>query len=246
MWKYRHVLRAKEGEEGGGGGEAVAPEVQAKIDAAVENAVKGLKGKNTELLGKLRESNDTLKKFEGIDPEAVRTMIGQFAEGEEAKLIAEGKIGEVLTKRTERMKSGFEKETAKERAAREAAEARANKFTQKVLENHIRADHGGAGCHKHSVDDAILRASTVFTLNDDGEPIPREGFFGKDGKPLTLKEWFGDMKEKAPHWWPATQGGGANGGGNFTGKKIRQSEFDALSPKERAKKMAEGFEPVPG
>ena len=31
----------------------------------------------------------------------------------------------------------------------------------------------------------------------------------KDGKPLTLKEWYGDMRDKAPHWFPAQSGGGS-------------------------------------
>ena len=216
MFQRKYVLmqEAGEGGEGGGGqGPEITPEVQALIDAQVSAAVSGLKAKNTELLGKVRESSETLKRYEGIDPDAVKTILQRFSDDEEAKLIASGKIDEVLNKRTERMKAGFEKETAKERQAREAAEQRAAKFTRRVLENSIRAEASAAGIHQHAIEDALFRAGSLFTLDDEGNPAAVEGAFGKDGNPLTMKEFFAEMKEKAPHWWPAT----ANGGGAPTG-----------------------------
>lgn len=220
MWKLQHKLREKEGGEGGSGGgggdagtPAITPEVQALIDKAVGEAVTGLKTKNGELIAAQKQLKEQLQKFEGIDPEAVNNIIKRFADDEEAGLIKAGKLDEVLNKRTERMKASFEKETAKEKAAREAAEARVQKYARQVLENHIRAAAAEAGLHKHAIDDALLRAQSVFALDDDANPIAGEDVLGKDGKPLTLKEWFTDMKERAPHWWPATQGGGASGGG---------------------------------
>ena len=56
--------------------------------------------------------------------------------------------------------------------------------------------------------------------------------FGKDGKPLTLKEWFSDMKEKAPHWFPATaNGGGAHQSQATPGAKtMTRIQYEALSP----------------
>lgn len=230
------------GGAGGAGGAAIAPEVQAMIDAAVNNAVTGLKSKNQELLGTLKSQKENLARFDGIDPEAVRGILSKFANDEEAGLIAAGKIDEVLNKRTERMKAGFEKETQTERQAREAAEARANKFSQRVLENAIRAQAGDAGIHPHAVEDALFRAKGTFALDEDGNAVAAEGAFGKDGKPLTLKEWFGDMKEKAPHWFPATgSGSGAqqSKGGSSGGKTITRAQFDALSPVERVRTVRE-------
>jgi hypothetical protein len=223
-----------EGGNGGGGGQApeITPELQAIIDARVGEAVNGLKTKNSELLGKLKTAGDQLKTFDGIDPEAVRGILSKFANDEEAGLIAAGKLDEVLDKRTTRMKAGFEQETAKERAAREAAETRADKFSRRVLENGIRAEATAAGLHQYAIDDALLRASATFKLDDEGNPVAVEDAFGKDGKPLTLKEWFSDMKEKAPHWFPAN----ANGGGaqhsntNPGAKTMKRTQYEALSP----------------
>ena len=57
----------------------------------------------------------------------------------------------------------------------------------------------------------MLAASRDFELDDEGNPVAKEGRFGKDGKPLTLKEWFADMKETRPHWFPANGNGSGSG-----------------------------------
>lgn len=244
MFKLKQFFMQQEAGEGGEGGQgpAITPEVQALIDAQVNQAVSGLKAKNAELLGKIKESGETLKRYEGIDPDAVRSILQRFSDDEEAKLIASGKIDEVLTKRTERMKSSYEQETAKERQAREAAEQRAEKFTRRVLENSIRAEATAAGIHQHAVDDALLRAQGVFQLDDEGNPVAAEGVFGKDGKPLTLKEWLAEMKDKAPHWFLQPKGSGAPGSGGQQrgGKAINRQAFDALSPAERINHLRNG------
>ena len=96
----------------------VAPEVQALIDSAVA----GLKNKNSEILGSLKATKEQLARFEGIDPDAMKALLSKFSEDEDAALIKSGKIDEVINKRTERMKAGYEAETQAERTAREVAE----------------------------------------------------------------------------------------------------------------------------
>jgi hypothetical protein len=208
------------GTGGGGQGPEITPEIQKLIDARVNEVTNGLKSKNSELLGKVKEYGEKFKQYEGIDPDAVKSILQRFSDDEEAKLIASGKIDEVLNKRTERMKSSYEQETAKERQAREAAEQRAEKFQRRVLENGVLRAATEAGVHQHAVEDAMLHAQQAFQLDDDGNPVAADGLYGKDGKPLTLKEWFSEMKERKPHWWPATaNGGGAGHGGGKGGQK---------------------------
>lgn len=231
MFQLKQFYMQEEGGDGGNGGGGPGPEITPEIMAWHEKQkaieVAGLKSKNAEVIGKNRELSEAMKKFDGIDPDTVRTILQRFSDDDEAKLIASGKIDEVLNRRTERMKASYEQETAKERAAREAADMRADKFQRRVLENGIRAEAAAAGIHQHAIDDALYRAGSTFQLDDEGNPVAAEGNYGKDGKPLTLKEWFADMKEKAPHWWPATgngsgagHGGGKGGGqkGDFGGK----------------------------
>ena len=106
MFKFKfHAMDEVDGDGGngdGGQGAVITPEIQKLIDQQVA----GLKSKNSELLGKVKEYGEKFKQYEGIDPDAVRSILQRFSDDEEAKLIASGKIDEVLTKRTERMKQG--------------------------------------------------------------------------------------------------------------------------------------------
>jgi len=220
--KFR-VMDEADGDGGNGdGGQStqITPEIQKLIDARVNEVTSGLKSKNGQVIGENKELKERLKPFENFDPDALRSLMSRIDNDEEAKLLASGKFEEAMSKRTERMKAGFEQETAKERTAREAAEQRADKFQRRVLENGIRAEAAAAGIHQHAIDDALYRAGGTFQLDDEGHPVAAEGNYGKDGKPLTLKEWFADMKDKAPHWWPATaNGGGAGHGGGKGGSQ---------------------------
>ncbi|MGY2258123.1 hypothetical protein [Pseudomonas sp. SDO55104_S430] len=232
-----------DGGNGGGGaqGATFTPEQQAVFDAKLAEAVNGLKGKNSELLGKLKAASDNAARFEGIDPDAVRGILSKFANDEEAALIAKGDIDTVMTKRAERMKAGFEKDlkTAQEAAA--TASSRTEKFASRVLKGEVVGAATEAGVHKFAMEDAMLAAARDFELDDDGNPIAREGKFGKDGKPLTLKEWFAEMKDSRPHWFPATgNGGGAGHGGGSGSKVMTQADFDALPAKQRAAAMEGG------
>ena len=220
-----------------------SPDVQALIDSAVA----GLKAKNSEILGTLKATKERLAAFEGIDPEGIKTLLSKFSEDEDAALIKAGDIDKVISKRTERMKAGFEAETKAEREARERAEARVQAFSKRVLENSIRAEAGAAGLHQFAVEDALYRAGSMFVIDDNGNPVAAEGVLGKDGKPLTLKEWFSDMKEKAPHWFPAAQSGsGAQGNTNGKGasKTMSRTEFEALSPSAKMAASKSGIQVI--
>ncbi|MFL4375769.1 hypothetical protein RJ730_16825, partial [Acinetobacter baumannii] len=68
------------------------------------------------------------KQFEGIDPEIVKKVFAQIDQDEEAKLIAEGKVNEVIQKRTEKMREEHEKLLKAEKERADKAEAYAQKF----------------------------------------------------------------------------------------------------------------------
>lgn len=198
--------------------EALDALISAASAKAVDEAVKGLKSKNTELLGSLKDAKDALAKFDGLDPEEMRTLLKRFANDEEAKLLKEGKLDELVSRRTEKLRSDLEKKASDALAAAEAATKRAQAFQGRVLDDSIRAAAAKAGLHQHAIDDALFRARSMFSLDengqavqlgDDGKPV-----LGKDGKsPFTPLEWLEGMKEKAPHWYPAAASGGGSGGG---------------------------------
>lgn len=211
------------GSGGGGSGPTITPEVQAIIDAAIAKEVQGLKTKNAELLESNRTLKDAVKKFDGIDPDQVRTILSRFADDEEGKLIAAGKIDEVLTKRTERMQAEHTRLLNEALGKAEAAGKRLKAYEGRVLDDAVRAAAAKAGLHQHAIDDALFRARSMFALDDTGQAVQFDEsgkpVLGKDGKtPFTPAEWLDGMKEKAPHWFPASaSGGGAGGGGGGSG-----------------------------
>lgn len=236
MFQLKQLFMQEEGGDGGNGGGGqgpeITPEIQALIDAQVSAAVGGLKAKNGELIGKLKEQGEKLKSFDGIDPDAVKTILQRFSDDEEAQLIAAGKIDEVLNKRTERMKSSYDRdlEAARQEATRH--QSRTEKFASRVLKGEVIGAASEAGVHKFAMEDAMLAASRDFELDDEGNPIAKEGRFGKDGKPLTLKEWFADMKETRPHWFPANASGSGSGP---TGSEARPgTPRSQMSAKQKA------------
>ena len=244
LWKQRLFarLQAPEGDGGGGGGSAppqITPEVQKIIDAAVESAVTGLKAKNGELIGDTKKLKEQLQQCEGIDPVKVKAILSRFANDEEAKLIAEGKIDEVLQKRTERLRADLEGKLTKAQQDAEAASKRALAFQGRVLDDAIRAAAAKAGLHQHAIDDALFRARSMFSLDESGQAVQlgEDGkpVLGKDGKsPFTPLEWLEGMKEKAPHWYPATASGGGAGGGGGGGSGGAVKKAQEMTAQEKA------------
>jgi hypothetical protein len=240
MWlRHQGSRKYREGEPGSGDGAAATA---AQIQAAVDAATAGLKATNAALKAEKQALADKAKAFEGLDVEELKTFHAQFKDSEDLKLIKDGKIDEVLNRRNEKFMANVEKERKAAADALAAKDAKLNKFSQRVLDDSIRAAASRAGVHKHAIDDALLAARMDFTLDDDGNPVQmRDGevVYGKDGKtPFSPDEWMAQRTETKPHWFPSGNSGSEAGGeGKSTpgGKTIRRAAFDALPVAERAK-----------
>ncbi|WP_374447410.1 hypothetical protein [Providencia sp.] len=224
------------GGENQGGGAGGAPEITPEIQTIIDQQVSGLKAKNAELLGKIKEQGDNLKRFDGIDPDTVKGMLKRFENDEEAKLIADGKIDEVINKRTERMRGDTDKQLKEANAKVEKAEAFANKFRARVLGDEIRSAAGKAGALSSAQEDLILRAKGIFQINDEGQAVAvdEDGnpIMGKDGRtPLSPVEWVESLKENAPHLFPAASGTDA-GKHKQGGAHLKRSQMSASEKAE--------------
>jgi hypothetical protein len=86
--------------------------------------------------------------------------------------------------------------------------------------------------------DPVLEAAKVAStakpdvlarLNAEAE-LTEAGFVSKkDGAPVVIDQWIEGLRESAPHYWPASQGGGASGsggghGGGGTRVTVKKSE----------------------
>lgn len=195
---------------------------------------------------------DALAAYEGIDPVKHREMLKKMGTDEEQELLKSGNLDEIVKRRTAKLSEEYDKKLAAAESGKQGALQVASTFMERVLDNHVREACMKAGMHATAVDDALLRARSVFVLNDDGTPIQPEDpeadeltpVLGKDGKtPYGLADWAEEMKEKAPHWFPAgASGGGANSGGKGgTAKTIKRAAYEALTPEEKHAKMKEGY-----
>lgn len=220
------------------------------LDAEGVEDVTGLKS----ALGKEREragnAEKALKAWEGLDANEIRELMSKFANDEEAKLIKEGKIDVVVQKRTERVMQDFQKQLKAAQDAAEAANGKAAKWSQRVLDDNIRAAATKVGMHANAIEDALLRGRQLFTLDDDGNAVQvKDGtvVLGKTGKePFAPTEWLETMRTSAAHWFPAPGSGGgssqqrpgATGGG--AKKSVTRTVFDGMQAHQKAAHIKEG------
>lgn len=68
-----------------------------------------------------------------------------------------------------------------------------------------------------AIDDAVMVGITMFE-EIEGRYVTKDGVGVTPG--LEPKEWYKDMQERRPHWWPASVGGGSRGGGAPLGRNV--------------------------
>lgn len=196
---------------------AVEESLQEKIDAATE----GLVNKNTELLGEKKTIAEKLAQFKDItDPEKAMEALKFITENEDAQLIRDGKVDELISKRTSTMR--LDHETAlkelneKLETATVGQSEYKTKYEKKLMDDAMRAEATKAGVRLEAVPDILLRATSLFTLDSQGLPEARDGkgnlVKDKDDNVVTPSVWMEQLKASSPHYWPTSEGAGALGG----------------------------------
>lgn len=175
------------------------------VTARHEEEVKGLRSKRDELLETQRKLKDQLGQYDGIDVDRARRLEQILAEDEEARLIADGKVDEVVNRRTESMKTDYQRRL-------DEAQQQAEALKQRALSDEIRSAATQAGLLSSATDDAVLRAKQLFDVDAQGQVVPKDDApLDKSGEPLTPTAWLESMKESAAHWFPSPRGSGAPG-----------------------------------
>jgi len=217
---------------------------------SVENTLKTERDARKAAEAKMKEFEERMKAFDGVDPVEAKTILARFANDEEFQLLKAGKT-EVLRERwTEKMRKDHEKQVGVLQDAITKADERGGKWKSRVLDNEVRAAAAKVGIHSHAVEDALFRARSLFTLDDDGNAVQiRDGspVLGKDGKtPYSPAEWLESLREAAPHWFPAmAAGSGASqssraSGNNGQQRTVKRATFDGWTPKEKMAFSKEG------
>jgi HEAT repeat protein len=215
-------------------------EFQAKLDEEVG----GLKNKVEELLGEKKTIQEQLQAFGEIkDPQKALEALQFLQENEDARLIKEGRVDELVSKRTSDMKLEHEKQVEELTTKLQEVSGSAAQF-QSLYENKMRDDEIRnlaikAGVLPVAINDVLLRASQIFALGKDAsiEARTKDGKLLKDesGNVITPTTWIEGLKESSPHYWPTSEGTGARGGGGGVDGDI----LDRLATLAKQGKMKE-------
>ena len=201
---------------------------------------------------------DRLKQFEGLDLNAARKgadLINSQKSEEERKLLADGKIDEVVDRRTSTMKSHHDATLKAKQKEFEDLQAKYqmldNSYSQQLVTTSLSSalEETGVRLRKGARADVEARVNKVFkrgekgldAFDEDGEPR-----YAKNGKQYGIKDFVMDLVEQAPHLIEASGGGGGNQtqtgrssakGGNSAGiVVIDRNDVDTLGRNAQALK----------
>ena len=160
------------------------------------------------------------EKFDGLDADAAREALKKIEDLGDKDLIDEGKIEELLEKKTERMRADFAAQLeAKDKALAEA-EAKIEKSDQEISDyrifDTIKEAALAKGARKDALGDIKNRAASIWRL-EDGKPAAMDddgAILGKRGEPLTIEEWVDTLASESAFLFEPNKGGGADGNDN--------------------------------
>lgn len=188
----------------------------------------------SESLRKEREDHkkvkDVLAKLGGPDLDA-DALVEKLDEYEELKLRVESgeggkiddkKVEELVEQRVQRRLAPVERERDRLKTRNTELESEngtlKGTITRGTVESELRRHATEGKVVTSALDDILDIGANIFEVAEDGAVVTKQGLRNVPAG-VTPDVWLSDMKEKRPHWWPASQGGGAggSGGGNGTG-----------------------------
>jgi len=219
------------GGEGGselpGGGEAGKTFTAAEVEAQIA----GLKAKNNELLGNIRQTKDQLKNFEGLDAAQAREALDQMAKMNEEKQRNAGKFDELKQQLLETHKRELtEREKKVERVTGKLYEYVGR---NKALEAITKLEGNSTLLMPH-----IERHLRV--IEDGDEFVPRivdekgKERLGPKGDPMTVEEFVTELSTKDA-FAPAFKAPAVSGTGGRPGERpVARSGANIRMTREQA------------
>lgn len=223
-----------------GGGSKTLDENDPEVKALLDKYTAGLKHNRDLILDEKKKLQDKMQVWEslGYDPDTLKEMLDRISKDETAKLLAEGKVDEVLAKRTEFMQRDFETKikalSEKLTEYEKTVEEKDSALATLIIDGQIKEAAIQLKLEPSAIEDAIIRGRSVFAL-EGGVPVARDASgqlkMGNNGKEkLTPREWLASMREVAPHWWGPSIGGGAAGSGRGGRATV---DLSKMSPVEK-------------
>jgi hypothetical protein len=159
--------------------------------------------------------SNQLKRFEGIDPDAVRQLADDKRKLEEAQQIKAGEVDKVIEARLKTARAEWDKQHGVVVAERDTLTGR---LTAIQIDQAVVTEATKRGLRPTAIADITARARVNFKLvNGVPQAFEADGQtarMGKDGvTPMTLAEWVDALVSDAPHLFEANAGSGAAGSG---------------------------------
>lgn len=184
--------------------------------AANSDDVTRLNGALTKERNDHRATKEKLRAFDGLDPQETRDKLDKLSDLEaNPDATVEQRVTSEVERRIKARLAPVERE--RDRAKQEAQEAQAerDRATGTLRSRSIRDDVRSAAMEAKVVgtalDDVLLYGDSLFEQNEAGETVTKDGINGVTPG-LKPGAWLADQKERRPHWWPASQGAGSQGG----------------------------------
>jgi hypothetical protein len=181
-------------------------------------------------LDEFRQNNialtNQLKRFEDIDPDAVRQLADDKRKLEEAAQIKAGEVDKVIEARLKSARAEWDKTHGVVVAERDVLTGR---LTAIQIDQAVVTEATKRGLRPTAIPDITSRARQTFKLvNGVPQAFDSDGQtarMGKDG-PMTLAEWVDALVSDAPHLFEANAGSGAAGsGGGAVGNRSVKNPF---------------------
>lgn len=178
-------------------------------------------------------TKESLAKFGDLDPTVVPAQLEELVEvkAQLATVQKDGKIDQTAVQEhiaaavnravgpLQRDKASLEKQLDNQKKTTAEKDAEIGNLQGSIkrgkIEGILRDNAIAARVLGTAIDDAVMVGLTHFE-EIDGKYVTKDGNGITPG--LDPKEWYKDMQEKRPHWWPASVGGNSRGAGGPTGR----------------------------
>lgn len=177
-------------------------------------AHKATKDKLAKLGGDDVDIDDVVSQLDELEDLRARVEAGEGGKVDDAKL------EELVEARIKRQLRPIERERDQLKSRNQELEGENGELKTTInngtIESRLRELATNEKVVGSAMDDIIFMGTHLFEVAEDGAIVAREGARGVEAG-ITPDVWLGDMKEKRPHWWPQSQGGGAGGGRDGAG-----------------------------
>jgi hypothetical protein len=172
-----------------------------------------------------KKTKEKLAAFGDLDPVQAQKDLDEVAElrvrveANKTGAIDEAKLEEIVVRRVAREKAPVERENARLKKENDELTATNGSLTGTItkgkVETAIRKAAEAAKVVPSAVEDLVVIGQGIFEVSEDGVVVTKDGVGATPG--VGVDVYLTDMKDKRPHWWPASQGGGGMGDGRDSG-----------------------------